>query len=82
MKLAETTRLADILETYPWLSGTLGETVPGAKPFLALMNSPLGRNALKTATVADAAAYLGRPAGRLLSRLEDVIREHGQAARD
>ena len=41
-----------------------------------MMNTPLAKGMLKKATVADAAKYLKRPAERLLSRLEGVIRDY------
>ena len=76
MIINENTKLTDILAAYPWLLGELGRTEPRAKPFLAMMNTPLAKGMLKKATVADAARYLKRPAERLLSRLEKVIREY------
>ena len=76
MTIDENTKLTDILEAYPWLPEELGRTEPRAKPFLNMMNSPLAKRALKTATVADAAKYLRRPAERLLSRLDSVIRDY------
>ena len=76
MIINENTKLTDILAAYPWLLDELARTEPRAKPFLAMMNTPLAKAALKKATVADAARYLKRPAGRLLSRLEAVIRTY------
>ncbi len=76
MIINENTKLTDILAAYPWLPDELARTEPRAKPFLAMMNTSFARTALKKATVADAARYLRRPAGRLLSRLEAVIRSY------
>ena len=76
MIIDENTRLTDILNAYPWLPDELGRTEPRAKPFLAMLKTPLAKGMLKKATVADAAKYLKRPAGRLLSRLDAVIRNY------
>ena len=76
MIINENTRLTDILNAYPWLLDELARTEPRAKPFLAMMNTPLAKGMLKKATVADAAKYLKRPASRLLSKLEGVIRNY------
>lgn len=76
MDINENTRLTDILAAYPWLLDELGRTEPRAKPFLAMMNTPLAKGVLKKATVADAAKYLKRPAERLLNRLDAVIRDY------
>lgn len=76
MTIDESTKLTDILAAYPWLPEELGRTEPRARPFLALLRTPPGRAMLKRASVADAAAYLKRPAGRLLARLEALIRDY------
>lgn len=76
MDINENTRLTDILAAYPWLLDELGRTEPRAKPFLAMMNTPLAKGVLKKATVADAAKYLKRPTERLLNRLDAVIRDY------
>ena len=74
MTIDESTKLTDILEAYPWLPEELGRTDPRARPFLAMMRTPPGKAMLKRFTVADAAAYLKRPVGRLLARLEELLR--------
>ena len=76
MIIDENSKLTDILNAYPWLLDELARTEPRAKPFLAMLNTPLGKGMLKKATVADAAKYLKRPASRLLSKLEGVIRNY------
>ena len=76
MTIDESTKLTDILAAYPWLPEELGRTEPRARPFLALLRTPPGRAMLKRSSVADAAAYLKRPAGRLLARLEALIRDY------
>ena len=76
MTIDENTKLKDILDAYPWLLDELKRTEPRAKPFLAMMNTPLAKATLKKATVADAAKYLKRPSERLLSRLDGVIRDY------
>ena len=76
MIIDKDTKLTDILAAYPWLPEELGRSDPRAKPFLAMMNTPLGKVTLRKATVADAAKYLKRPPERLLSRLEGVIRDY------
>ena len=76
MIIDENSKLTDILAAYPWLLDELGRTEPRAKPFLAMMNTPLAKGMLKKATVADAAKYLKRPASRLLAKLEGVIRSY------
>ena len=76
MTVDENTKLTDILAAWPWLPEELGRTEPRAKPFLALMRTPPGKGMLKRATVADAARFIDRPVGRLLTRLEEMIRAH------
>ena len=72
MTIREDTPLRDILAVYPWL---IDEAVQLDDRF-RLLKTPIGRMLLKKATVADAAKYLKRPASRLLSRLEGVIRNY------
>lgn len=76
MEIQPSTKLSEILEAYPWLPQVLEETDERAKPFLAMMDSPLAKRALRTATVSDAAKFLKRPPERLLSKLQHVIDEH------
>lgn len=77
MEITEQTKLRDILDENPWLPEALKMEDVRARPFIAMMNSPLGKNALKTATVADAARYLNRPAQRLIDELNRVLISHG-----
>ena len=44
-----------------------------SKPFLAMLQTPIGKRMLKNASMADAAKYLKRPVERLLTKLEAVI---------
>lgn len=76
MTINENTKLTDILAAYPWLLDELARTEPRAKPFLAMMNTPLAKMTLKKATVADAAKYLNRPASKLLEKLDGVVRNY------
>ena len=76
MTINENTKLTDILAAYPWLLDELARTEPRAKPFLAMMNTPLAKMTLKKATVADAAKYLKRPASKLLEKLDGVVRNY------
>ena len=76
MTINENTKLTDILAAYPWLLDELARTEPRAKPFLAMMNTPLAKMTLKKATVADAAKYLTRPASKLLEKLDGVVRNY------
>ena len=74
MHIDENSKLTDILAAYPWLPDELLRVEPRAKPFWTMLQTPLGKRMLKNATVADAAKYLKRPAERLLTKLDGVIR--------
>ena len=74
MHIDENSKLTELLAAYPWLPDELLRVEARAKPFLAMMQTPLGKRMLKNATVADAAKYLKRPVERLLTKLDGVIR--------
>ena len=77
MAYDEKTKLTQILAEHPWLE----EELPRRYPQLKKMDNPAARFMLKRMTVKDAARLSGRPAEKLLAKLERVIAEvEGQQA--
>ncbi len=72
MDINEQTRLRDILAAYPWLPDTLVRIDGRFK----IINNPIGKMLIRTATVADAAQKAGYPADQVLEELHKLIEEH------
>ena len=72
MDINEQTRLRDILDAYPWLPDTLIQ-MDGR---FRIINNPVGKLLIRTATVADAAKKAGYPADQVLKELNKLIELH------
>ena len=72
MEINEQTKLKDILAAYPWLPDTLIQTDGRFK----IINNPIGKMLIRTATVEDAARKAGYPAGQVLEELNKLIEKH------
>ena len=72
MEIDEQTKLKDILAAYPWLPDTLTQI---DKRF-AIINNPIGKMLIRTATVGDAAQKAGYPEGQVLDELQKLIAKH------
>ena len=76
MELNEKTKLADILEVYPWLP----ETVAQKDKRLQIINSPIVKALIKRATLADASKRSGYPVDEIIREMQKLIDEHEQNA--
>ena len=72
MEINEQTKLKDILAVYPWLPDTLIQMDGRFK----IINNPIGKMLIRTATVEDAAKKAGYPAGQVLEELNKLIARH------
>ena len=72
MNMNEDTKLKDILAAYPWLPDTLVQMDSRFK----IINNPIGKMLIRTATVGDAAKKAGYPVGQVLEELNRLIEKH------
>ena len=72
MEINEQTKLKDILAAYPWLPDALIQ-MDGR---FRIINNPIGKMLIRTATVADAAKKAGYPAEHVLEELKKLIAKH------
>ena len=72
MEINEQTKLRDILAAYPWLPDALIQMDARFR----IINNPIGKVLIRTATVADAAKKAGYPASQVLEELKKLIERH------
>ena len=72
MEINEQTKLKDILAVYPWLPDTLIQMDGRFK----IINNPIGKMLIRTATVEDAAKKAGYPVDQVLDELQKLIVRH------
>ena len=72
MEINEQTKLKDILTAYPWLPDVLIQLDSRFK----IINNPIGKMLIRTATVGDAAQKAGYPADQVLEELNKLIEKH------
>ena len=72
MEINERTRLKDILAAYPWLPEALIQMDGRFK----IINNPIGKLLIRTATVEDAAKKAGYPVDQVLEELNKLIEKH------
>ena len=72
MEINERTRLKDILAAYPWLPEALIQIDGRFK----IINNPIGKMLIRTATVGDAAQKAGYPVSQVLDELQKLIAKH------
>lgn len=75
MELNANTRLKDILAAYPWLPDTLVKI----DSRFGIINNPVGKLLIRTATVGDACKKAGYSADAALEELKKLIHEHENA---
>ncbi len=72
MEINEQTKLKDILAAYPWLPEALIQ-IDGR---FGIINNPIGKLLIRTATVRDAAQKAGYPVEQVLEELKKLIAGH------
>ena len=72
MDFDEKTKLADIINMYPWLP----ETVAKKDKRLEIINTPVVTALIKRATLADASKRSGYPLDEIIRELQKLIDEH------
>ena len=72
MEINEQTKLKDILAAYPWLPEALIQIDGRFK----IINNPIGKLLIRTATVEDAAKKAGYPVGQVMEELKKLIAKH------
>ena len=73
MEINETTRLKDILSEYPWLP----EELMKIDKRFGIINNPVGKLLIRTATLGDASKKAGYPAQTVVDELNKLIEKHG-----
>ena len=71
-EINENTRLKDILAAYPWLPEELIKIDSRFK----IINNPIGKMLIRTASVKDAAQKAGYPVDRVLEELKQLLAKH------
>ncbi len=71
-EINENTRLKDILAAYPWLPEELIK-IDGR---FRIINNPIGKMLIRTASVKDAAQKAGYPVDRVLEELKQLLAKH------
>lgn len=72
MTMTEKTKVADILDAYPWLS----EELPKHDERFAVLNTFAGKLMVRTMTIADVSRIAGTPAQELIEELEEILKKH------
>lgn len=72
LELRGSTKLSDLLVTYPWLK----EELPLVNKKFKLLNSPLGKIMVKEATVSEMGKRSGMSKQALLEALTSLIASH------
>ena len=73
MKFTAQTKVNDILQQFPWLS----EELPKYDERLAIINNPLARVFIGSATLQTAADKAGMNVNEIIRMLEQLIKDHG-----
>ena len=76
MEFTENTKLKDILAAYPWLPDTLVQLDGRFK----IINNPIGKMLIRTASLGDACKKAGYPADKVIEELKKLIAAHEGAA--
>ena len=72
MEFNEKTKLADIINAYPWLP----ETVAKKDKRLQIINTPVVRALIRHATLEDASRRSGYPLDEIIWEMQKLIDEH------
>ena len=75
MELNANTRLKDILAAYPWLP----ETLVKIDSRFGIINNPVGKLLIRTASLGDACKKAGYPVETVLKELGKLIDQHENA---
>lgn len=77
MEVNEHTKLSDIVAAYPWLPETLIKMDSRFK----IINSPIGKLLMRTATLGDACKRAGYPVETALEEFYKLIADHEEKER-
>ena len=72
MMITKDTKLADLLQEYPWLKS---EVVQISDKF-KMLNTPVGKIMLKKATVAEMSKKSGIAEDQIIQKLTELIEKH------
>ena len=72
MNITKETRLADILQEYPWLK----EEMTKVSDKFKMLNTPVGRIMLKKATIGEMSKRSGVETDLIISKLTKMIESH------
>ena len=72
MMITKDTKLADLLQEYPWLKSEVMQISDKFK----MLNTPVGKIMLKKATVAEMSKKSGIAEDQLIQKLTELIEKH------
>ena len=72
MMITRDTKLADLLQEYPWLKSEVMQISDKFK----MLNTPVGKIMLKKATVAEMSKKSGIAEDQLIQKLTELIEKH------
>ena len=72
MMITKDTKLADLLQMYPWLK----EEMTKVSDKFKMLNTPVGKIMLKKATIAEMSKRSGIETDQIISKLTEMIEEH------
>lgn len=72
MMITKDTKLADLLQEYPWLKSEVMQISDKFK----MLNTPVGKIMLKKATVAEMSKKSGIAEDQIIQKLTDLIEKH------
>ena len=74
MEITKDTKLKDLISTYPWLKDEMAKVNDKFK----MLNTPVGKVMLGTATITEMSKKSGMDTDVLISRISDLIKAHKQ----
>ena len=72
MMITKDTKLADLLQEYPWLKSEIMQISDKFK----MLNTPVGKIMLKKATVAEMSKKSGIAEDQIIQKLTELIEKH------
>ena len=72
MMITKDTKLADLLQEYPWLKSEVMQISDKFK----MLNTPMGKIMLKKATVAEMSKKSGIAEDQIIQKLTELIEKH------
>ena len=72
MEITKDTKLADLIDQYPWLKAEIAKVNEKFK----MLNTPVGKIMMGKATVAEMSKKSGMEAEAIISKIKELINQH------